>query len=147
MKTLAIILVLASFIQATILPYDLVLVILICRSFIKVSKSNLYLAFAFGLLNAHLTLTSLGVKPLLFLITVQLAQIMSKSRLSNTPIFIIPISLVLLSLNAVLMQIFFEGQFIMSQILIESILSLPIFYFVRFWEERFIVRKDIRLKV
>jgi len=33
------------------------------------------------------------------------------------------------------------------KIFLESLLSLPIFYLLRLWEERFTVRKEIKLKV
>lgn len=147
MKTLISILIIAAILEATILSYDLVLIILICRSFIKAGKANLYLAFAFGLLNAHLTLTPLGLQSILFLVLIQITQILSRSRLSNSSLFIIPICLVLLSLSTLLTVLIHAKIFQFTHIIFESILSLPIFYLVRFWEERYIVRKEIRLKI
>ena len=81
MKTFVITLIIAAFLQTTILPIDLVLLILICRTYIKSEKSNLYLAFAFGLLNSHLNLNLLGLQSLVYLFFVQTTESLSKMRL------------------------------------------------------------------
>ncbi len=137
MKTLIIVLAVASFLQATIVPFDLVLLILICRAFIKINKVNLYLAFIFGLLVSHLTLTTLGLQSILFLIFVAITQSLSKSRLSQNALLIVPICFAAIGINQIVVSTNIYGGF----------LSLPIFYLVRLWEERFIVRKEIRLKI
>src|SRR3989338_7884502 len=99
MKTLIIILILAAFLQTTILPIDLVLLILICRAYVVSEKANLYLAFSFGLLTSHLNLVNLGFQSLIYLIIVQATQILSKIRLAGNPLLIVPISLVFLFFN------------------------------------------------
>lgn len=140
MKTLIIILAVAAFLQTTILPIDLVLLILICRAYIKSEKSNLYLGFAFGLLVSHLNLTSLGLQSLAYIAFVAATESLSKLRLAGNPLLIVPITLVFLSmLNYNTLEF--------SKVIFTSFLSLPILYLIRFWEERFIVRKEIRLKV
>lgn len=146
MKTLIIILIIASFLQTTIVPVDLVLLILICRSFVTNEKSNLYLAFAFGLLVSHLNLTGLGFQSLLYLAAVSITQILSKLRLAGNPLLIVPISLTFLFLD----QIFnfnLLTVWAIVKIILFSFLSLPVFYLVRLWEERFVVRKEIKLKI
>lgn len=148
MKTLIIVLILISFLQATIMPIELVLLILICRSYIKEDKANLYLAFAFGLLTSHLTLTPLGLNSLIFLILVQITQVLSKTRLAGNSLLIIPLTLILLSVNQLVTSLIIQQTFFLSpKILLESFLSLPILYVVRLWEERFVVRKEIKLKI
>lgn len=137
MKTLITVLIISSFLESTILPLDLVLIILICRAFIKADKANLYLAFVFGLLLSHLTLTTLGLQSILFLIMLQITQSLSKSRLSQNALLIVPICFAAIGINQIIISTNIYGGF----------LSLPIFYLVRFWEERFIVRKEIRLRV
>ncbi len=138
MKTLVVILIIASFLQTTILPLDLVLMILICRSYIKSEKINLYLGFGFGLLISHLDLMVLGPISIIYLILISLTQILSKSRLAGNPLLIVPVSFILLSLQTLQLS---------SSIFIESLLSLPMVYLIRFWDERFIVRKEIKLRV
>lgn len=147
MKTLIIILIIAAFLQTTILPVDLVLVILICRAYIKSEKSNLYLAFAFGLLTSHLNITSLGLQSLIYLTVIQATQMLSKIRLAGNPLLIVPISLIFLSLNLVINSLLNYSTWEFSGVVVVAFLSLPILYLIRFWEERFIVRKEIKLRV
>lgn len=137
MKTLIVVLIIASFLQTTIFPFDLVLIILICRAFIKTGKSNLYLAFIFGLLSSHLSFTPMGAQSILFLTYVAITQSLSKSRLSQNAFLIIPICFTVIIINQTIVSTNIYGGF----------LSYPIFYLVRFWEERFVARKEIRLKV
>lgn len=140
MKTLIIILIIASFLQTTILLIDLVLIILICRAYLKTDKANLYLAFTFGILIAHLNLSNLGVGGLVYLLAVAATQVLSKLRLATNPLLIVPISFVLLSVSQF-------ANWDLLKILISSLLALPIFYVIRLWEERFIVQKEIKLKI
>lgn len=148
MKTLIIILIIISFLQSTIMPVNLVLIILICRAYIKVDKANLFLAFALGLLDSHLNLTVLGMQSIIYLIIVSITEGLSKSRLSRNSLLIIPISFALLILNQLINFIFLHQSFqLIPKIFLESLLSLPLFYLIRLWEERFIVQKEIKLKV
>lgn len=142
MKTFIGILIFISFLQTSILPLNLILIILICRSYIRVDKSNLYLAFIFGLLIAYLNVSLMGFLSIVYLMIIQTTQILSKNRLAGNSLFIIPLVFCALSLNDFLLR-----DFNFTKIILESVLSLPIFYIVKIWEERFIVRKEIRLKV
>lgn len=147
MKTLIIILIIASFIQTTILPIDLVLLILICRAFVKLDKSNLFLGFSFGLLTSHLSLSYLGFQSLIYLVIIQVTQMLSKSRLAGHLLWIVPISFSFLSLDQLINSLFTYQIFSLQKILFASFLSLPTLFLVRVWEERFIVRKEIKLRV
>lgn len=142
MKTFVGILIVLSFLESSIIPLDLVLICLICRSYLRVDKSNLFLAFSFGLLMGHLNLKPLGFESIVYLVSVQITQILSRSRLAGNSFLIIPLVFILLSISS-----FFLDDFNLNRIIIESILSLPILYIVRIWEERFIVRGDIKLRV
>src|SRR5258708_23188259 len=101
MKTLILVLTITSFIQSTIIPIDLVLIILICRSYIRPDKTNLYLAFGFGLFYSQLSLTPFGIQSLSYLIIVVITESLSRSRLAGNPFLIIPLSLILISLNQI----------------------------------------------
>ncbi len=147
MKTLIILLIFASFLQTTILPVDLVLLILICRAYIKSDRSNLYLGFFFGLLVSHLNLTNLGFQSLVYLAAVAATESLSKIRLAANPLLVVPISLILLSLNQMTNSLINHATLDFSKVIFASILSLPILYLVRLWEERFIIRKEIKLKL
>jgi len=146
LKTLIGILIVLSFFQSSVMPLDLVLIVLICRSYIRIDRFNLYLAFAFGLLDSHLNLNTLGIRSIIYLSIVQTTQIISKSRLTGNPFLIIPLSFILLVIKELLMG---ETPLpkVFNTVLPEALLSLPIFYIVRLWEERFIARKDIKLRV
>lgn len=147
MKTLILILIVASFLQTTILPMDLVLLILICRAYIRSGSENLYLAFAFGLLNAHLNLTSLGLTSLIYLLAVTFTEGLSKLRLAGHPLLIVPLSLSMLSVNQIVSVYLAGGQaWQLSKVIMPAVLSLPIFYLVKIWEERFVVKKEIKLR-
>ena len=147
MKTFIAILIAASFIQATFLPINLVLIILVCRSYIRTDKANLYLAFGFGLLNSHLNLQTLGFQSIIFLILLELTQLLSKSRLAGNPLLIIPISLFGLTFNGTFQSLInHQSAHILPQIFLESLFSLPILYLVKLWEERFVVAKEIKLR-
>lgn len=147
MKTLIIILIIVAFLQTTVLPLDLVLLILICRAYIKPDKLTLYLSLGFGLLVSHLDLSPLGLQSVVYLILTTLTGSLSKSPLAGNSLLIIPISLVLLYLNQITISFTAHQTMELSKVIFESLLSLPILYLVRLWEERFIVRKEIKLKV
>ncbi len=146
MKTLIIILIAAAFLQTTILPIELCLLILICRAYIKSGKENLYLAFAFGLLVSHLNTASLGLQSMVYLAIVLMTESLPKLRLAGNPLLIVPISLVFLFLNQIFFSMINHQSLEVSNIIFASLLSLPILYLIRFWEERFIVQREIKLR-
>lgn len=147
MKTLIVILIIAAFLQTTILPLDLVLLILICRAYIKSDKANLYLGFAFGVLVAHLNLGSIGFQCLIYLIAIETTESLAKLQFAGNPLLIVPVSLVFLAFNQLISSIISHSSLDFSKVILASFLSLPILFLVRLWEERFIVRKEIKLKM
>lgn len=148
MKTLIAILIIAAFVQTTVLPVDLVLIILICRSYIKVDRLNLILGFWLGLLVSFLDLTPLGLQAIIYLFLIQLTQVLSKFPLAGNPLLIIPISLMVLSCNHFFISLVgATSTQLFPKVIWESLLSLPVLYLLRLWEERFIVRKEIKLKL
>lgn len=148
MKTFIIIVTFAAFLQSTVIELDLVLIILICRSYVKAEKENLYLAFAFGILVSHLNLTYLGVRSILYLILIQITQVLSNSRLAGNLLVIIPLTFLLLLANQTSSYLLNEQNFeVFPKLFIESVLSLPVLYLTKLWEERFIVRSEIKLKI
>ena len=147
MKTLIIILIIASFLQSTIVPVDLVLIVLICRTYIKPERANLYLAFAFGLLISNLSLRPLGFQSLIYIGSVQATESLSRLRLAGNPLLIIPITLMFLSMNQLAISLANHATWEFSEVIFASFLSLPTLFLIRFWEERFVVRKEIKLKI
>ncbi|MDD5416165.1 MAG: hypothetical protein PHE48_04140 [Candidatus Daviesbacteria bacterium] len=147
MKTLIIILIIASFMQTTILPIDLVLLILICRSYIKSDSANLYLAFFFGIFTSHLNLASIGFQSLIYLSLVEVTEILSKLRLAGNPLLIVPLTFFLITISQFANSILDHSSFEFSKVILACILSLPILFLVRLWEERFVIQKEIKLKM
>lgn len=149
MRLLVAILIIAAFLQTTFLPLNLVLLILILRSYIKVDKQNLILAFGFGILISLLEQNPLGIHSIIYLFLVQLTHLLAKTPISRNLLGVVPLTLVLLTIDHLLTS-FASGQTIQivpAQLLVESILSLPIYIVLRVWEERFIVKPDIKLKI
>lgn len=147
MLTLIIGLIILSFLEATWLKFSLVILVLIIRSFISPQRSNYYLAFGFGLLLGSLTHQTLGVLSLFFLILVKIIHLIRTSQFVSYWLFILPLTLGLLLLFYFLEMLIFKSNVSLSIILIQMILVLPIYILVRFWEERFVPQKEIRLKV
>ena len=153
MKTLIAILILASFLQATILPLDLALMIIILRTYIKDDSSNLYLAFFVGLLVSHLTISPLCILSLIYLGLTKATRMLNRSRLSEHIVTVIPLVFVLfvvkeLTLGFSTIVNLWPEVFVSEakNLFIESLLALPVYLVIRFWEERFVV-KDIKLRV
>lgn len=148
MKLLIAVLIIAAFLQTSILTWDLVLVLLICRSYLRVDKTNLVLGFWFGIMVSFLGLGSLGLQAVIYLILIQITQVLSRFPLAGNALLIIPISLVALSLNHIALALFTHQTLqLIPTVIGESLLSLPVLYLLRVWEERFIVRKGIKLRV
>ncbi len=124
------------------------LIILICRSFVKHEESNYYLAFWIGILTSILNLTPIGWESMLYLLTVVLVQLFSRSRFTNSLLLIVPVVFVLMF--GFRLGFYFAlrlSPLLWPYILIEAIVALPIMIVVRLWEERFIVKGDIKLKL
>lgn len=138
MKTLIFVFILIVFLQTTIVPVNLCLSILILRSFLRPEKENLYLSFLLGLLLSFLNNTPLGPYSLLFLGLSEAAQITAKSRLGEH---------VLIAIGLVVFSQAIFGLFNHSNIFIETFFALPLYFLVKFWEERFIIKPEIKLKI
>ena len=116
MKTLIGVLIFIAFLQTSVLPLNIVLIILICRSYLRTDKANLFLAFAFGLLLSYLNLNLMGFLSIIYLIIIQATQILSKTRLAGNSLLIVPLVFIALSLNDLLLR-----DFNLTKIILESI--------------------------
>ena len=148
MKTLIIVLILTAFLQATIIPVDLVLLILILRAFVKSQNLNLVLSFGMGLLVSLLTFSLFGVYSLIYLFLIELVDIfIARTNLIDN-ILVVPILsfFTLISENLILSLFIHRSiELNLAAVLWGTVLSIPIYLILRFWEERFVVR-DIKLK-
>lgn len=148
MKTLIVVLIISTFLQTTVLSINLVLMILILRSLVRNDVASLYLAFFIGLLMSLLDFKPLGFYSLIYLVAILGSQLVTRLRFSNYLLIIFPVVITfLLGERLVLSWIDKESLQIWPQIAAEIFLILPTYILIRFWEERFIVRGDIKLRV
>lgn len=147
MTVLLSILLFLSFLQGALLPFDLVLIFLLVRSFITSGKENLWLAFSFGLLVSVLQGSLLGFFSLVYLTAVVTSHLIRKTHLASHWIAILPLSIVFLLAERFLVNVFFGSTLNYSFLLVETALVLPFYFALRLWEERFVVKKEIRLKI
>lgn len=147
MKTLILILILAALVQSAFLPINLVLLILISRSLVVEDLTNLYLAFGSGILVGITQSENIGLLALIFLLAVKIGEISKHLPFSSSILIVIPVSLVIMFLSALAEQIFLGHTIQFSQVLIEAVVSFPIFIMVKFWEERFVVPSGVKLKL
>ena len=138
MRTLIFVFILIVFLQTSVVPVNLCLSILILRSFLRPDKANIYLAFSLGLFLSFLNNSPLGLYSLLFLGLSEAAQIIAKSRLAEH--VLVAIGLVIIA------QVIF-GLFNHQNIFIEILFAFPLYFLVKFWEERFIIKPEIKLKI
>lgn len=148
MKTLIFVLIFISFLQSTALPLNLSLTVILLRSFLHPGKENLYLAFLVGLLISFLGNSPMGLYSLLFVSFCGVAQIVAKSRLANHILFATSLVFISQMIYYLFNFLVFSQSFqIWPTIFIETFFAVPAYFLVKFWEERFIVQREIKLKV
>lgn len=147
MKIQIVTLVLASLIQVVFLPIDLVALLLITQALIRNEKNNLIITFFIGLFMAHLQQLPLGLLSLIYIFEIELVQILKKIPLSGIFIPFLVTAFVLI-INSIFYSIIASHTLIFwPKLFIEMILSIPTYIIMSFWQDRFIIKKDIKLKV
>ncbi|MBI2593228.1 hypothetical protein HYW44_01120 [Candidatus Daviesbacteria bacterium] len=147
MKTLFLWIILFAFLQSSVISLNLVLVVLIARSLAIDDGANLLLAFFGGLILSFLTQTNLGYWPLLLLFIVKIGILTRKLPISFNPFLIFLSGGVLVFLSAAVNKLFLHQDFQFFQLVFEAVLVVPAFFLIRIWEERFVEKSQIRLKV
>lgn len=147
MITLTLSLIFLSFIQTAFTAYDLVFLVLIVRSFIVEDASNYYLAFGVGLLTSLLSGLPLGSLSLIYLLGVALGGMASRTKVSSQTIVLLPLSLVVIIIEQLIKGLYLHFSIDWFTAIINTLLIWPIYLLLIFWEERFIPRKDIKLKL
>lgn len=140
-------LILLVFLQEAFLPFNLVILIIVCRSFIVPEKENYYLAFFFGLLSSFLAGYQLGILSMIYLIIILAINIFRKLQFATHPLIVIPVAGGALLIDAAIKSFMFSSSVNYWSIIAQVVLVIPIYFIVLFWEERFIPKKDIKLKV
>ncbi len=147
MIPLSLSLILFCFLQEAFLPFNLVLLVLVSRAFVVSEKENYYLAFAFGLLLSFLAGFSLGVLSITYLSLVFVIHIFRRIQFVTHPLIVIPIAAVSLFLDSTIRSLFISSSLNLMSFITQIILIIPVYFATLFWEERFIPKKDIKLKV
>ncbi len=147
MISLVAILLLISFLESTLLPINLVLLILMARTFVAGEKNNYYLAFIFGFTVSLFWGYQLGSLSIVYLISVYVVKIVKKMDFSSHWLSILPLLSILLFADKLVMSQFFRSSINWLILIVEILLVIPIYFIVRFWEERFIPKKEIKLKI
>ncbi|MDO8618866.1 MAG: hypothetical protein Q7R49_02850 [Candidatus Daviesbacteria bacterium] len=147
MKILIGVLLLFSFLQTTVLPINLVLLVLVLRSFIVYEPANFYLGFGFGLLTSHLNTTPLGLQGLIFLAAVVVGRGISRLPISNNILIVVPLVFVVSLLDSGVNALSTGSSLQVFPVFLQTILAIPVYLVLRFWEERFVVRQELKLKI
>jgi cell shape-determining protein MreD len=147
MKLFIFIICLLAFVQTSFVPLNLCLILLICRSYASPQKSNYYLALIAGILLGILTAFNVGFYALLFVMVVFLMHALRRLPITGKFITILPASLVASIIVMWVENLVYHIPFNWWNLLWGSILALPIFLVIREWEDRFIVKTGIKLKV
>lgn len=140
-------LILAIFLQTTLLPLNLCLVLFCVRSLVKAQKSTLYISLIFGVLLGILSSVNIGFYPLIFLLSIKSIEVFKASYLYNNIIFFLPILFIIYLIISLLSGLILGLSFSFMQVIFETLISVPFYFLIKFWEERFIVRPQIKLKL
>lgn len=147
MKSFLGFLIIAALLQTAFIPFNLCLILIIARSFIVNDRSNYFLAFFGGIFLSILSGSVIGFWPIVFLAVVKLIQIIKGMPILSNFQTILPISTLILILISFLEQLFFNQTINFMRIFWESLILFVLYFLVKFWEERFVVRSEIKLKI
>ncbi len=139
-------LILALLLQTTLLPLNLCLMLIFVRSLITVQKSTLYIGLIFGVLLGVLSNVNMGFYPMIILLSVKLIEIFKESPLYNNIIFFLPILFIIYLITSLLSSLILDLSFSFMQVIFETFISIPFYFLIKFWEERFIVHPQVKLK-
>lgn len=140
-------LILAAFFQAAFLPFDLVLLILISKSFAAGEKGDYWLAFVLGLFVSLLSVYTLGSLSIFYLVVIKIVHTVKKTHFASNWLVVLPLTFCLVLLTQLGKGLILGSKINLFIILLQSILAVPIYLAVRFWEERFIPQPQVRLKI
>lgn len=147
MKTFLMIIILCSFLQSAFLGINLVLVFIIARSLATNDKSNLYLAFVGGISLSFLTQVNLGYWPLILLLVSKITSAARFLPVSLNPLMIFLVGGVQIVLVAVANMLISGSELKFLNIILEAVLVIAAFYLARAWDERFVVKREIKLRI
>ena len=146
MKLLLFLLCIAAFLQsATALP-NIVLLVIIARSFLIETSENYYLGFGFGLLLSLLFNQPLGLISIFFLLVTFIIYMLKGLMVQTVWPLLLPFTLLVTVVDKLVTQMSFGGLTWFG-VIVQTLAIIPIYILVQIWEEQLVPPKAIRLKV
>jgi hypothetical protein len=147
MKLFIFIFFLLTLLQTSFVPLNLCLILLICRSYASHQRSNYYLALAGGLYLGILSAANLGFWPIVMLMVVLLMHIIRLLPITARYLTVIPVTLVVVLAVSWIENFFLKTPLIWWYPVISAMIALPVYIVVREWEDRFVAKPGIKLRV
>lgn len=147
MRLFIFLLLLSAFLQTSFLQINLCLILLISRSFAYEESENYYAALFGGLLLGFLSTANLGFWPIVFLLVVKLAHLIRRLPITANFLTVIPASLLIILVSSYVESLSYKTTINFVLIVLEAVLALPIYLLIRYWEERFVVKPELKLKI
>lgn len=147
MKLYIFILLILAFLQSSFVPLNLCLLLLICRSYALHQQTNYYLALIAGVFLSILSAANLGFWPLVLIAAVFVIHFLRLLPITARFLTVVPVSfLVLLIISWVESQLM-NTPFVFWYPVLSSLLALPLYIVIREWEDRFVAKPGIKLRV
>lgn len=147
MRFFTLLIILAVFFQTTFLPLNVSLILLLARSLYTDDRRNLYLAFFAGISLGILSSANIGFWPLVFVVVVKIAHGLGKLPAIVNVLTTIPVALILAGSSGLVSAVVLGQSLNYTAVIFESVLVLPVYILLRFWEERFVVKPALKLKI
>ena len=141
-------LIFAAFLQTSFVGINLVLLLIAARSFVIETRSNYFLAFGSGILVGILSAQNIGYWPLILLITVKIAHLFRKLPFSISILTFMPVLILSLTTATGVEYLFLKQTINWVKVGVEFIVGIPLFLFIRFWEDRFMIHtQSVKLRM
>lgn len=148
MNVLIGLIILSAFVQTSFLGINLVMLIVVARSFVMETKANYFLAFFAGILLGLLSAQNIGFWPLILLVGVKIGHVIRKLPFSISVLTFMPVAVASVLIAAGAEFLFLKQTINWTKVIIEILCSIPIFAFIRFWEDKFFIRPStVKLKL
>ncbi len=147
MKLIILSIILAILIQTTLIPINLCLILILARVFVVNDSKNYYLALFSGILLGLLSSQNLAFYTLIFLILTKIISAFRSSALIASTLVVVPLAAAIFIFLAYLEQIVLGQSISLIKIIAESLVFIPTYILIRLWEERFVIRSEIKLKI
>jgi cell shape-determining protein MreD len=147
MRLSIVFLILAAFLQTTSVPVNLCLIFIICKTLAVPEKENYFLAFMAGITLGFLSSVNLGFWPLIFCTTVFILNLLRKLPLVSNTFIIIPVTLIFTFAVSLLEKSVNGTTWDINLIIASGLLSLPVYFAIKVWDQRFLPSPNIKLKI